>query len=84
MAYLAMSKIINLIVATDPKYPIRETAEQLAKGGFIVQDIHDAVDCIIGSADESFIQSLKQTKGVLDVSTDIHIEIPSPANGETW
>ncbi len=72
------------IITTSDERPLKEVSDELAKAGFVVGDVLDAIGSITGTADDEAAGRARSIKGVTDVSPDAPIDIGPPGSSETW
>ena len=72
------------IITTSPERPIKDIAADLAKAGFSVEDVLEAVGSITGAAGDETVRNLRSIAGVVDVSPDTPISIGPPDSGDVW
>jgi hypothetical protein len=72
------------IITTSDERPLKEVSDELAKAGFVVGDVMDAIGSITGTADDETAGKARSIQGVTDVSPDTPIDIGPPGSSETW
>ena len=72
------------IVTTSGERSPKDVARDLERAGFTVEQVHDEIQSIIGSAEEESLARIRNVPGVTDVTADVPIEIGPPDSDETW
>ncbi len=72
------------IVTTSGDRSINDLQQLLVDNGFTVDQVHDQIGCITGSASEDIAERLRSIPGVTDISPDNEIDIGPPGESSTW
>lgn len=68
------------VVTLSGSRPIQEMTEELAKEGFQVGNVLDAIGVVTGSADTDAVERLRGLSGVADISEDHPVDIGPPGS----
>ena len=71
-------------ITTSGDRSIKEIQKELKGEGFSVDQVHEEVGVITGSATDAVAKKLKGIKGVADVSPEEGIDIGPPDSPVTW
>ncbi|MES2299089.1 MAG: hypothetical protein V4582_18735 [Pseudomonadota bacterium] len=66
------------IVTAAPGHPLAELARELARAGFVVEQVLGAIGCITGRADPALFGALGALPGVADIAPDSPVQLAPP------
>ena len=79
-----MPKARTWIVTTSDARPVAAIAKDLRKAGFTVEQQNDAIQSIVGTADDTVAAKVRAVEGVVDVSPDTPVDVGPPDSSNTW
>jgi hypothetical protein len=79
-----MGEMPTWIVTLDGARPVAEVSAELAKAGFSIGQVLDAIGSIVGTADERTAAKLRSVPGVTEVVRDAPVDIGPPDRPVTW
>lgn len=89
LLFLAMptpseSALQRWIVTLDHNASPAQVAQQLRAGGFVVEQVLDAVGVITGQATAETAEALRSLRGLQSIEQDQSIQVPPPGTEPTW
>ena len=78
------SALQRWIVTLDHNASPAQVAQQLRAGGFVVEQVLDAVGVITGQATAETAEALRSLRGLQSIEQDQSIQVPPPGTEPTW
>lgn len=79
-----MAEAKSWIIATSGERPIQDIAKDLADAGLRGAQVLEEISVITGKATDKVLGKLRKVRGVVDVSSDMPIDVGPPDSPTTW